>query len=172
MVRTCDHILASDCASGHGTLYAAYQEFHSRDFGGYVPEGVKSMEDAYALHNEQLKFSISSAYSVGLGSFLDPYNSDYDSKKRSEAQAIRATGPTCLEIKNMVSESHVNEVLAKRRQNYYAALASRFCSSSAPSIGDYNRLRSILHSAENSQALLAKIEAHWERLQESSSYQY
>lgn len=165
LLRTCNNILASDCSSRHSTLNAAYKELQSRDSGGYVPEGIPEMEKAYAQHNKQLQFSVSSSYGVGLHSFLDSYNSSYDSQKRSEAQAIRATNPTCREIQNRVSEAHVNEVLAQRKQNYYAALASKFCATSSPSIGDYNRLRSLLQSAKNSQALINKIEAHWDRVQ-------
>lgn len=172
LLRTCNNILASDCSSRHSTLNAAYKELQARGSGGYVPEGIPEMEKAYARHNEQLQFTVSSSYGVGLSSFLDSYNSSYDSQKRSEAQAIRATNPTCREIQNKVNEAHVNEVLAQRKQNYYAALASKFCATSSPSIGDYNRLRSLLQSAKNSQALISKIEAHWDRVQESSDYVY
>lgn len=172
LLRTCTNILASDCSSRHSTLNAAYKELQARGSDGYVPEGIPEMEKAYARHNEQLQFAVSSSYGVGLSSFLDSYNSSYDSQKRSEAQAIRATNPTCREIQNKVSEAHVNEVLAQRKQNYYAALASKFCATSSPSIGDYNRLRSLLQSAKNSQALINKIEAHWDRVQESSDYDY
>lgn len=166
LLRTCSNILASsDCSSRHSTLNAAYKEFQDHKSKEYQPNGIDEMESAYAQHNKQLQFTVSSSYGVGLSSFLDSYNSSYDSQKRSEAQAIRATNPTCREIQNRVSEAHVNEVLAQRKQNYYAALASKFCATSSPSIGDYNRLRSLLQSAKNSQTLINKIEAHWDRVQ-------
>lgn len=172
LVRTCQNILASDCSPRHATLHAAYKELTTHDFKGYQPEGLQAVKDAYSLHNEQLKFSIGSGYGVGLSSFLDSYNSSYDSQKRAEAQKIRATNPTCQLIRNNVSEAHINDILAQRKQNYYAALASKFCRTSDPSRGDYNRLRSILHGAKNSSALINKIEAHWDKLQESSNYEY
>lgn len=164
LVRTANHILDSDCSPRHNTLNAAIQEYDNRDFNGYLPEGTQEMKDKYAKHNEQLKFSVSDSYSVPLKTFLDSYDGSYDSKVRAEAQKIRATNPTCTAIKQKVSEAHVNEVLAQRKQNYYAALASKFCRSTDPNRGKYNRLQSILGNAKNSAALISKIEAHWDDL--------
>lgn len=165
LIRTARGILDSDCSPRHSTLFAAMNEYNSRDFGGYVPAGVQAVKDDYALHQKQLSFSISSSYSVGLKSFLDAYNSAYDTQKRSEAAAIRATNPTCTKIKNNVATSRIDQVLAGRKQNYYNALVNKFCRTADISKAEYNKLYSKLYSAKNASALQSRIDAHWEQLQ-------
>jgi len=169
LIRTARGILDSDCGPRHATLATALKEYDARDFGGYVPAGVQEVKDDYALHQKQMQFSISSSYGVGLKSFLDAYNSAYDSQKRSEAAAIRATNPTCTTIKNRVAASRIDQVLAQRKQNYYSALVNKFCRTADISMADYNRLYSKLYSAKNASALQSRIDAHWEQLQSTEA---
>ena len=122
LVRTQKHILGSDCAPRHATLSAAHAEYAAREkeFGGYRPKGVAEVDSAFARHQRQMAFGVSSAYNVAMHSWREPYDASYDRRVRAEAAAIRATGPTCSEILRRTSETTVNEALARRRRNYEA----------------------------------------------------
>lgn len=173
LVRTIGSILNSQCSDRHNTLNAAVAEYkkHERDFAGYVPPRKQEVMDAYAEHQEMLKFNISTSYNVPLSSCLDSYDSSYDSQKRSEAAAIRRKAPSCAAIKQKVAEQSVNNALDQRKQNYYAALAGKFCRNMHPSRAEYNRLLSILNAARNSASLISKVNAHWEKTG-SDSYDF
>lgn len=164
LVRTVGNILKSPCANRHSTLNSAVAEYkkHTSDFGQYKPEQLEMTMSAYEKHQKMLQFGVSTSYNVPLSSYLDPYNGSYDSQKRNEAAAIRAQKPTCSAIKQKVSEESVNNALAKRKQNYYAALVSKFCRDPKPSRSGYNRLLQIVGSAQNPSALTARVNAHWE----------
>lgn len=165
LIRTAGNILNSGCEPRHSTLSAAMTEYNSRDFRGYVPANAQQVKDAYALHQKQMQFSISSGYGVALRSFLDSYNAAYDTQKRQEAASIRATNPTCSAINKRVAVSHIDEVLKQRKQKYYWAIVNKFCNTPGVSFGDRNRVLSIISGAKNYAALKEKVNAHWDNMQ-------
>lgn len=165
LVRTQGHILDSDCAPRHATLYAARREYAARlkNFGTFVPAGKETVDAAFRKHEQMMAFSVSGVYNVPISSCLDPYDDFYDIRKRSEAAQIRASAPKCLEIRRRVSEENVSRALAARRQNYYARLVDKFCAEPAPGAAAYNRLTDVLGNASGVAALKARVEAHWVR---------
>lgn len=167
LVRTQAHILDSECGPRHTTLYAARREYaaHARDFGAYIPAGKDAVDTRFDEHEEMMKFSVSSAYDAPLSSCLSPYDSSYDSQKRAEAARLRAKNPNCSVIRQKISETNVNRILAARKQNYYSRLASKFCSEPDPAYATYQSLLGILAGAGNYAELRARVENHWERCQ-------
>lgn len=164
LVRTQAHILDSDCGPRHTTLYAARKEYEARskDFGAYIPSGKSDVDARFAGHERQMAFTISSAYPAPA-SCLAAYDASYDNAKRAEAARIRAEKPTCTVIQQKVAESNVDRLLSARKENYYAALASRFCSMSNPDVATYSRLMSILSASSKSASLKKRVENHWNK---------
>lgn len=165
LTRTMSHILNSDCGPRHSTLYAANQEYEKqkKNLGSYAPADRPAVEAAFSEHEEMMAFSISPSYDVAVTDCLDAYDSSYDSRKHSEAAAIRAKNPVCSVIREKVSENNVNKVLNQRRENYYNRLVSRFCADPAPEAYKRDRLKAILGGSSNGTALRNRVDAHWEK---------
>ena len=167
LVRTGRKILDSGCAAAnaHTTLNGIAAEYRRREadgFGGYTPDNKDAFFAAYDKHQKQMAFAVSSAYTVGVSTPLDSYNSAYDSQKRSEAGSIRAQNPKCRFVLEKTSDANLNRILSARKDNYFLALVRKFCSSCEWSRSTKNELISRLSGKAQ---LANRVREHWDNCQ-------
>jgi hypothetical protein len=118
ILRCADSLLRGSCSPNHRDLNAMVDSLKlvHKLTPSYRDGDVKALLARKSSHDLMLSFSVSPSYPTGA--WVRPYDSSYDSDRRSKAASYRAKNPTCTAIKQKIASSYVEEMLSRRRQRY------------------------------------------------------